>query len=241
MSICEDSEEHNFKVVLVGETGVGKTSIISQFIDQVFEEELQTSTGGSFSSKEIFFDNGKSLKLEIWDTAGQERYRSLTKIFYKNSSCAILVYDITKKQTFDELKNYWIGQIKESAPKDIMLAIVGNKEDLLDKEQVDENEARDFAKENNALFFSTSAKNSDAINQLFIDIGKKYTGWNSNAKIELNKENKEKNDNENKNKKNKINEEINNDNEENNENKTRKKNTTIKLKKSDKDKKKGCC
>ena len=115
-----------------------------------------------------------------------------------------------------------------------MLAIVGNKEDLLDKEQVDENEARDFAKENNALFFSTSAKNSDAINQLFIDIGKKYTGWNSNAKIELNKE---KNDNENK----KINEEINNDNEENNENKTRKKNTTIKLKQSDKDKKKGCC
>ena len=179
MSICEDSEEHNFKVVLVGETGVGKTSIISQFIDQVFEEELQTSTGGSFSSKEIFFDNGKSLKLEIWDTAGQERYRSLTKIFYKNSSCAILVYDITKKQTFDELKNYWIGQIKESAPKDIMLAIVGNKEDLLDKEQVDENEARDFAKENNALFFSTSAKNSNAINQLFIDIGKKYTGWDS--------------------------------------------------------------
>ena len=237
MSICEDSEEHNFKVVLVGETGVGKTSIISQFIDQVFEEELQTSTGGSFSSKEIFFDNGKSLKLEIWDTAGQERYRSLTKIFYKNSSCAILVYDITKKPTFDELKNYWIGQIKESAPKDIMLAIVGNKEDLLDKEQVDENEARDFAKENNALFFSTSAKNSDAINQLFIDIGKKYTGWNSNAKIELNKENKEKNDNENK----RINEEINNDNEENNENKTRKNNTTIKLKKSDKDKKKGCC
>ena len=236
MSICEDSEEHNFKVVLVGETGVGKTSIISQFIDQVFEEELQTSTGGSFSSKEIFFDNGKSLKLEIWDTAGQERYRSLTKIFYKNSSCAILVYDITRKQTFDELKNYWIGQIKESAPKDIMLAVVGNKEDLLDKEQVDENEARDFAKENNALFFSTSAKNSNAINQLFIDIGKKYTGWNSNAKIELNKE---KNDNENK--KNKINEEINNDNEENNENKTKKKNTTIKLKQSDKDKKKGCC
>ena len=234
MRFCEDSEEHNFKVVLVGETGVGKTSIISQFIDQVFEEELQTSTGGSFSSKEIFFDNGKSLKLEIWDTAGQERYRSLTKIFYKNSSCAILVYDITKKQTFDELKNYWIGQIKESAPKDIMLAIVGNKEDLLDKEQVDENEARDFAKENNALFFSTSAKNSDAINQLFIDIGKKYTGWNSNAKIELNKE---KNDNENK----KINEEINNDNEENNENKTKKRNTTIKLKQSDKDKKKGCC
>ena len=236
MSICEDSEEHNFKVVLVGETGVGKTSIISQFIDQVFEEELQTSTGGSFSSKEIFFDNGKSLKLEIWDTAGQERYRSLTKIFYKNSSCAILVYDITRKQTFDELKNYWIGQIKESAPKDIMLAVVGNKEDLLDKEQVDENEARDFAKENNALFFSTSAKNSNAINQLFIDIGKKYTGWNSNAKIELNKE---KNDNENK--KNKINEEINNDNEENNENKTKKRNTTIKLKQSDKDKKKGCC
>ncbi len=222
-----------FKLILIGDSAVGKSNILLKYLKNEFDKNSRATVGVEFGTKNILI-NGKKVKIQIWDTAGQERYRSLTKIFYKNSSCAILVYDITKKQTFDELKNYWIGQIKESAPKDIMLAIVGNKEDLLDKEQVDENEARDFAKENNALFFSTSAKNSNAINQLFIDIGKKYTGWNSNAKIELNKE---KNDNENK----KINEEINNDNEENNENKTRKKNTTIKLKQSDKDKKKGCC
>ena len=235
--MTEDIEEHNFKIVLVGETGVGKTSIISQFIDQIFEEDLQTSTGGSFSSKELIFDNGKSLKLEIWDTAGQERYRALTKIFYKNASCAILVYDITNKQTFEELKTYWINQIKESAPKNIILAIVANKEDLLEKEEVDEKEARNFAKENEALFFSTSAKNSLGINQLFMDIGKKYTGWSGTVKIAANKEEV---DNEDKN--NKKNEEY-NYNEGTNEDNIRQRKITVKLKNENKegDKKKGCC
>ena len=181
--MSDETEENNFKIVLIGESGVGKTSIISQFVDQIFEDDLQTSTGGSFSSKTLTFNNGKIIKLEIWDTAGQERYRALTKIFYKNALAAVLVYDITRKQSFEELKNYWIKQIKESAPENIILAIAANKSDLLDREQVNEDEARNFAKENNALFYETSAKNSIGVNELFIGIGKKFYGLDPDLKL----------------------------------------------------------
>ena len=181
--MSDETEENNFKIVLIGESGVGKTSIISQFVDQIFEDDLQTSTGGSFSSKTLTFNNGKTIKLEIWDTAGQERYRALTKIFYKNALAAVLVYDITRKQSFEELKNYWIKQIKESAPENIILAIAANKSDLLDREQVNEDEARNFAKENNALFYETSAKNSIGVNELFIGIGKKFYGLDPDLKL----------------------------------------------------------
>ena len=104
----------SFKVVLVGESGVGKTSIITQFIDQTFQEDQQSTTGGTFSTKSVICDNTKILKFEIWDTAGQERYRALTKMFYKDANAAVLVYDITRKDSFEELQNYWAQQIKES-------------------------------------------------------------------------------------------------------------------------------
>ena len=166
----------SFKVVLVGESGVGKTSIITQFIDQTFQEDIQSTTGGTFSTKSVVCDGGKVLKLEIWDTAGQEKYRSLTTMFYKDANAAVMVYDVTRKESFEELKNYWSGQIRDSSPENIILAIAGNKSDLIEHEVVDEGEARDFAKELGAIFVSTSAKNSEGINNLFEEIAKKYTG-----------------------------------------------------------------
>ena len=172
----EENETENFKIVLIGETGVGKTSIISQFVDQTFQEDLQASTGGTFSSKSLILDNGKVLIFDIWDTAGQERYRSLTKLFYKDSNAAILVYDITRHETFDELKNYWINQIKESTNTNIILVIAANKSDLTEKEEVDEATARQFAEELNAIFCKTSAKDSIGIDDLFFNIAKKYIG-----------------------------------------------------------------
>ena len=107
-----EEDSNTFKIVLIGEAGVGKTSIISQFIDQTFQEDLQASTGGTFTSKTLILNNGNTLKFDIWDTAGQERYRALTKLFYKDSNAAILVYDITRQDSFDELKNYWAQQIQ---------------------------------------------------------------------------------------------------------------------------------
>ncbi len=166
----------SFKVVLVGESGVGKTSIITQFIDQTFQEDQQSTTGGTFSTKSVVCDGGKILKFEIWDTAGQEKYRSLTKMFYKDANAAVMVYDVTRKDSFEELKNYWASQIKESSPQNIILAMAGNKSDLIEQEVVDEEEARNFAKEIDAIFVSTSAKNSEGINSLFEEIAKKYTG-----------------------------------------------------------------
>ena len=119
-----DEEGENIKtckVVLLGESGVGKTCIISRFINNTFEDNIMSTTGASYAGKTMTFEefNNKSIKFEIWDTAGQEKYRALTKIFYKDAGVAILVYDITRKESYQEIKNYWYNQIKEFAPKDI--------------------------------------------------------------------------------------------------------------------------
>ena len=116
-----EEEGRNCKVVLLGESGVGKTSIISRFINDTFEDGLVTTTGASYAGKDLVFKdyNNQIVRFEIWDTAGQEKYRSLTQIFYKDASIAILVYDITNEESFEEVKNYWYEQIKESAPKNI--------------------------------------------------------------------------------------------------------------------------
>ena len=179
--MIDDSDEVILKIVLIGEAGVGKTSIISQFIDNFFDSDIQSSTGASFSSKNLSFSNGKNIRVELWDTAGQERYRSLTRIFFHNTAAAVLVYDITCKQTFEELKNYWIGEIKEYIEENIVLAVVGNKLDLLENEEVNEEEVKEFAKNINALFYQTSAKSSTGIKDLFTGIVLKYTGWKGNV------------------------------------------------------------
>ena len=177
MTTCLDGSEI-FKIILVGESGVGKTSIISQFVEHNFQESQGSTTGGTFSSKTVKCSNGKILNYEIWDTAGQEKYRSITTMFYKDSNAVILVYDITRADSFNELKTYWIEQVKEKADN-VILGIAANKYDLIDNERVDEEDARNFAKEINAIFVTTSAKNSSGIDDLFIKIAKKYTGFDA--------------------------------------------------------------
>jgi Ras-related protein Rab-22 len=108
------------KVVLIGESGVGKTSIISRYMTNTFKSQLMSTPGANFVKKNVIMeDEKKSINFEIWDTAGQERYRSLAKVFYKNATVCVLVYDITRKSSFEAVKNYWIKEIKENAPKDI--------------------------------------------------------------------------------------------------------------------------
>ena len=104
------------KVILLGDTGVGKTSIINRYISNTFSNVLTATPGASFTSKTIFLkDYNQSIKFEIWDTAGQEKYRALAKVFYKTAAVCILVYDITRKTSFEELKNYWINEVKSNA------------------------------------------------------------------------------------------------------------------------------
>ena len=186
----EGSNLKELKVVLVGESAVGKTSIISKFMKKIFQVDLQSSTVGTLSTKTFIYNGNKLLKLEIWDTAGQERYRSLTKMFYKEASVAIMVYDITRKQTYEEIKNYWADEISNNAPENIIKVLCANKSDLIDDETVDETEAREYAKSIGALFHQTSAKNSYGINELFLDIAKKATN-DENVKIKEDGENDE--------------------------------------------------
>ena len=101
------------KVVLIGESGVGKTSIITRYISDTFSSTLSPTSGANFTTKTVDIkEYNQKIKFEIWDTAGQEKYRSLAKVFYKNSSACILVYDITRRNSFEELKNFWINEIK---------------------------------------------------------------------------------------------------------------------------------
>ena len=116
------SEENmlNCKVVLLGETSVGKTSLISRYVNNTFETNGLTTTGASYAYKAIYLKQyNKSIKFEIWDTAGQEKFRSLAKVFYKNAAVCILVYEITRRASFEELKKYWIEEIKTNGSKNI--------------------------------------------------------------------------------------------------------------------------
>ena len=163
------------KVVLIGKSGVGKTSIISRYITDTFKDSLMTTPGANFITKKVEFPQyKKSIKFEIWDTAGQERYRSLAKVFYNNAAACLLVFDITNKDSFDDIKNYWIPEIKENGQKDIILALAGNKSDNYLKEQVSDNEGKALAKEINAIYMRTSAKLNSSIDEIFNSIGNKF-------------------------------------------------------------------
>ena len=118
--MAEEEGALTCKVVLLGESGVGKTSIISRYTSNIFKSQLMSTPGANFVTKNIIVeDQNQSIKFEIWDTAGQERYRSLAKVFYKNAAVCVLVYDITRRTSFEELKNYWIKELKENTPEDM--------------------------------------------------------------------------------------------------------------------------
>ena len=175
--MIEDEDEDDYiscKIVLLGETGVGKTSIITRYIANSFSQVVMTSTGSSFFSKKIEINENKRVKLQIWDTAGQEKYRSLAKIFYQSASVAILVYDVTLKRTFENLKEYWVGEIKANAPDDIILAIAANKSEDYINQEVNIQEAKDLAKSLNAIFVCTSAKLGNGIDDLFKMVAEKF-------------------------------------------------------------------
>ena len=176
-----------YKIVLIGESGVGKTSIISRYINNSFDLQVLTSSSAQFISKTITLSDDTALKLDIWDTAGQEKFRSLAKIFYKDAKVIILVYDITNKASFDNLKNYWFNEIEENSISDVILAIVGNKDDLYENEQVSIDEGKKFAKEKNAIFKRTSALSNRNIESLFLDIAKKIIDPNYDYLAEDNK------------------------------------------------------
>ena len=167
-------EPISVKVVLLGESGVGKTSIISQFTSNKFNPRCATSVSAQFISKNKEFpEYQKTIKFDIWDTVGQEKYRSLAKIFYKDAKIIIFVYDITTEFSFKALKDFWYKETINNADNEPILALVANKIDLY-QEQIIKNEVgRAFADEINAIFQTTSALSNSGITNLFDHLGKK--------------------------------------------------------------------
>ena len=167
MSIKEVNFNYLFKYIMIGNSAVGKSCITVRYIYDTFNEEFKTTIGVEFGSKNITLNN-KIYKIQIWDTAGQETFRSITRGYYKNSVCACVVYDITNKISFLDIKS-WVDDCKKQAPKTVLLVLIGNKTDLEDKREVTYEEGNNFAKENSMLFFETSAKNGDNIENVFYE------------------------------------------------------------------------
>ena len=171
----EEQDPIPVKVVLLGESGVGKTSIISQFTSKKFNPRCPTSVSAQFISKIINFPQySKRLKFDLWDTVGQEKYRSLAKIFYKDASIIIFVYDITTEFSFSAIKDFWYQETKECADNNPILALVANKIDLYKDEQVSNNDGKNYADEIDAIFQNTSALSNSGIDMLFENLGKKF-------------------------------------------------------------------
>ena len=175
MTAPNSSNIKNIKIVLIGDCGVGKSSISLRYTSNEFEDNY-TSTGGAAYSTKLIQKYGDNLQLDIWDTAGQERYRSLGRTFYKDAFIVILVYDITRKDSFDNLKNIWIEELDKNGEEKPILAIVGNKIDQYEEEvTVNEEEARKYAESINAVFLQVSAKTGSNIEVLFnLLIGEYY-------------------------------------------------------------------
>ena len=161
------------KVILVGESQVGKTSIISRYTKNLYLENTKR-TLSAYSTKKIIEIDGYKIELQIWDTVGQEQYRSVTSIFYKEALVCILVYDITNRDSFDSIKNYWHNEIIKNGKKGVIIGIAGNKSDLYESEKVSEKEGQEYSDSINAYFKLVSAKNNISINEFFKSLVEKF-------------------------------------------------------------------
>ena len=157
----------NFKLILIGNSGVGKSSITTRATKNYFDDSYVATIGFDFFSLNIMIDE-QNIKLQIWDTCGQEIYRSLISSFYRNSSLAFLVYSIDSYESFINLKN-WLNELKINSNPDIKLFLIGNKVDLINDRKIESKQGQDFATENNfSYFMETSAKDGTNTKEMFI-------------------------------------------------------------------------
>jgi len=161
---------YSVKIIVIGDQSVGKTNILNRYVNNEFKEEYAITIGMDFLTCNVeLYD--KILKLRLWDTAGSERFRSVTKGYYSNSCCALIVYDITNETSFISLKK-WIEDCQSYASKNIHLVLVGNKIDLESERTISENDGSELAIEYGMVFFETSAKSGKNIEDIFLEICK---------------------------------------------------------------------
>jgi len=194
------NDDSVYKVLILGDSSVGKTCFLLKYTDKVFNEVYMSTIGLDYRLKTLTLKNGKKVKLQIWDTAGQDRFRTITKNYYKGANGIILIYDVTSTETYENVEN-WISQIKEEASPNVVIYLVGNKVDMEDKRKVSTEEGQKIADENNLPFIETSAKSDININETFDNLVEKMDSVFSNLEKKdsvaisgnnLNKDNKKK-------------------------------------------------
>jgi len=169
-----------FKLVFLGEQSVGKTSLITRFMYDSFDNTYQATIGIDFLSKTMYLED-RTIRLQLWDTAGQERFRSLIPSYIRDSSVAVVVYDITNANSFQQTSK-WIDDVRTERGSDVIIMLVGNKTDLSDKRQVSTEEGERKAKELNVMFIETSAKAGYNVKQLFRRVAAALPGMEQTEK-----------------------------------------------------------
>ena len=157
--------DYLLKYIIIGDAAVGKSNLLLRYVHGQFKPEYQLTIGVEFGAKNIEISS-KIFRIQIWDTAGQENFRSITRAYYKNSVCALVVYDISSRDSFNNVMS-WIEDCKNQSPKTIFIVLVGNKSDLDDKRQVSYEEGEALAKENGLMFLETSAKTAYNVVEAF--------------------------------------------------------------------------
>lgn len=165
---AESNYDYLFKVVLIGDSGTGKSNLLSRFTRNEFSLDSRSTIGVEFATRSINVD-GKTIKAQIWDTAGQERYRAITSAYYRGAVGALLVYDIAKHSTYVNVSR-WLKELRDHADSNIVVMLVGNKSDLKHLRAVPTEEAKAFAAENNLSFIETSALDASNVEQAFQNI-----------------------------------------------------------------------
>jgi Ras-related protein Rab-2A len=159
-----------FKYIIIGDTGVGKSCLLLQFTDKRFRTDHDLTIGVEFGARLITIQN-KQIKLQIWDTAGQESFRSITRSYYRGASGALLVYDISRRDTFNHLAR-WLEEARQNANANMVIMLIGNKCDL-DRREVSYEEGAEFARQHGLVFRETSAKTAQNVEEAFIQTGQK--------------------------------------------------------------------
>ena len=168
--MAEDEYDYIFKVLLIGNSDVGKSSLILRYVDQIWNDVFVPTIGVDFKVKSIEVDK-KLVKMQIWDTAGQERFRNVISSYFKGAHGILLIYDITCRESFKELEN-WLGEVERHASSQVLKILIGNKSDLEEKREIQKDEGEAFAMRNGMQFIETSAKNNTNVSEAFEALAK---------------------------------------------------------------------
>ena len=163
--MTQEDYDFLYKIVLIGESGVGKSNLLLRFTRNEFDAEKRSTIGVEFATRSIQHDN-KVIRAQIWDTAGQERYRAITNAYYRGAVGALVVYDITKENTFKSIER-WLSELKDNADPKIVIMIIGNKADLSQTREVEETIAKEFCQNQKLFFFETSALDGTNVENAF--------------------------------------------------------------------------